>query len=84
MFDLVDPFGSHCKLPSRSGNNIPHIILHDGLILLLLRTKYQYSIEKPRKSTQRLEKEIISDNKPLQGGNLLLPHLNVQVQDDSK
>jgi hypothetical protein len=37
-----------------------------------------------RKSTQRLEKEIISDNKPLRGGNLLLPHLNVQVQDDSK
>jgi hypothetical protein len=50
----------------------------------LLRTKYQYSIEKPQKSTQRLEKEIISDNKPLRGGNLLLPHLNVQVQDDSK
>jgi hypothetical protein len=37
-----------------------------------------------RKSTQRLEKEIISYNKPLRGGNLLLPHLNVQVQDDSK
>jgi hypothetical protein len=37
-----------------------------------------------RKSTQHLEKEIISDNKPLQGENLLLPHLNVQVQDDSK
>jgi hypothetical protein len=37
-----------------------------------------------RKSTQRLETEIISDNKPLRGGNLLLPHLNVQVQDDSK
>jgi hypothetical protein len=34
--------------------------------------------------SQRLEKEIISDNKPLQGGNLLLPHINVQVQDDSK
>jgi hypothetical protein len=33
---------------------------------------------------QRLEKEIISDNNPLRGGNLLLPHLNVQVQDDSK
>ena len=32
--DLVDPFGSHCKLPLRSWNNIPHIILHDGLILL--------------------------------------------------
>jgi hypothetical protein len=31
-----------------------------------------------------LEKKIISDNKPLRGGNLLLPHLNVQVQDDSK
>jgi hypothetical protein len=53
----------------------------------MLRTKYQYSIEKEeylRKSTQCLEKEIISDNKPLRGGNLLLPHLNVQVQDDSK
>jgi hypothetical protein len=50
----------------------------------MLRTKYQYSIEKPQKSTKHLEKEIISDNKPLQGGNLLLPHLNVQVQDDSK
>jgi hypothetical protein len=50
----------------------------------MLRTKYQYSIEKPQKSTQCLEKEIISDNKPLRGGNLLLPHLNVQVQDDSK
>jgi hypothetical protein len=50
----------------------------------MLRTKYQYSIEKPQKSTQHLEKEIISDNNPLRGGNLLLPHLNVQVQDDSK
>jgi hypothetical protein len=51
----------------------------------LLRTKYQYSIEKPhKKSTKCLEKEIISNNKPLRGGNLLLPHLNVQVQDDSK
>jgi hypothetical protein len=50
----------------------------------VLRTKYQYSIEKPQKSTQRLEKEIISDNKSLQGGNLLLPHLNVQAQYDSK
>jgi len=50
----------------------------------MLRTKHQYSIEKPQESTQRLEKEIISDNKPLRGGNLLLPHLNVQVQDDSK
>jgi hypothetical protein len=50
----------------------------------MLRTKHQYSIQKPQKSTQRLEKEIISDNKPLRGGNLLLPHLNVQVQDDSK
>jgi hypothetical protein len=37
-----------------------------------------------RKSTQRLEKEIILDNRPLRGGNLLLPHLNVQVQDVSK
>jgi hypothetical protein len=36
------------------------------------------------KSTQRLDKEIISDNKPLRGGSLLLPHVNVQVQDDSK
>jgi hypothetical protein len=51
----------------------------------LLRTKYQYSIEKPqKKSTKCLEKEIISNNKPLRGGKLLLPHLNVQVQDDSK
>jgi hypothetical protein len=33
VFDLVDLFGSHCKLPLRSQNNIPHIILHDGLIL---------------------------------------------------
>ena len=37
-----------------------------------------------RKSTQRLETKIISDNEPLRGGNLLLPHINVQVQDDSK
>jgi hypothetical protein len=51
----------------------------------MLRTKYQYSIEKPQKKYSTcLEKEIISDNKPLRGGNLLLPHLNVQVQDDSK
>jgi hypothetical protein len=50
----------------------------------MLRTKYQYSIENIRKSNQHLEKEIISNNNPLQGGNLLLPHLNVQVQDDSK
>ena len=34
VFDLVDPFGSHYRLPFRSQNNIPHIILHDGLILL--------------------------------------------------
>ena len=34
MLDLVDPFGGHQKLPLRSWNNIPHIILHDGLILL--------------------------------------------------
>ena len=34
MLDLVGPFGSHQKLPLRSQNNIPHIILHDGLILL--------------------------------------------------
>jgi hypothetical protein len=57
----------------------------------MLGTKYQYSIEKPHdivskvlNRTQCIEKEIISDNKPLRGGNLLLPHLNVQVQDDSK
>ena len=50
----------------------------------MLKTKYQYSIENPEKSTQSLEKEIISDNKLLRGGNLLLPHLNVLVQDDSK
>jgi hypothetical protein len=53
-------------------------------IKVLLRNKYQYSIENLRISTQRLEKEIISDNKPLRGGNLLLPHINVQVQDYSK
>jgi hypothetical protein len=34
VFDLVDPFGSHYRLPLRSRNNIPHIILHDVLILL--------------------------------------------------
>jgi hypothetical protein len=34
MFDLIDSFGSHYRLPFRSRNNIPHIILHDGLILL--------------------------------------------------
>ena len=34
MLDLVDPFGGHHKLPLRSWNNILHIILHDGLILL--------------------------------------------------
>jgi hypothetical protein len=34
VFDLLDPFGSHYKLPLRSWNNIPHIILQDGLILL--------------------------------------------------
>ena len=50
----------------------------------MLRTKYQDNIENLRISTQHLEKEIISYNKPLQGGNLLLPHINVQVQDDSK
>ena len=50
----------------------------------MLRTKYQYSIEKPKQKYSMPWKEIISDNKPLRGGNLLLPHLNVQVQDDSK
>ena len=34
MLDLLDPFGGHHKLPLRSHNNIPHIILNDGLILL--------------------------------------------------
>ena len=34
MLDLLDPFGGHHKLPLRSWNNIPHIILHDRLILL--------------------------------------------------
>ena len=34
MLDRVDPFGGHHKLPLRSRNNMPHIILHDGLILL--------------------------------------------------
>jgi hypothetical protein len=47
-------------------------------------SRYGQSQKNLKKSTQRLEKEIISDNKPLRGGNLLLPHLNVQVQDDSK
>jgi hypothetical protein len=56
----------------------------EAILKAMLRTKYQYSIENPQKSIQRLEKETISDNKPLRGGNLLLPHLNVQVQDDSK
>ena len=50
----------------------------------MLRTKYQYSIEKPQNKYSTPWKEIKSDNKPLWGGNLLLPHLNVQVQDDSK
>ena len=50
----------------------------------MLRTKYQYSIEKPQKKYSTPWKEIILDNKPLRGGNLLLSHLNVQVQDDSK
>jgi hypothetical protein len=34
VFDLIDPLGSHHRLPLRSWNNIPHIILHDGLIVL--------------------------------------------------
>ena len=34
MLDLVDSFEGHHKLPLKSRNNIPHIILHDGLILL--------------------------------------------------
>jgi hypothetical protein len=34
VFDLIDPLGSHYRLPLRSQNNIPHIILHDGIILL--------------------------------------------------
>ena len=50
----------------------------------MLRTKYKNRIKNLRISTQRLEKETISDNKPLRGGNLLLPLLNVQVPDDSK
>jgi hypothetical protein len=37
-----------------------------------------------RISSQRLEREIIPDNKPLRGGNLLIHHISVQVQDDSK
>jgi hypothetical protein len=34
MFDLIYPLGSHYKIPLWSRNNIPHIILHDGMILL--------------------------------------------------
>ena len=34
MLDLVDPFGGHHKLPLRYWDNIPHIILRDGRILL--------------------------------------------------
>jgi hypothetical protein len=34
MFDLIDTFGSHYRLPFMSQNNIPHIIIYDGLILL--------------------------------------------------
>jgi hypothetical protein len=60
---------------------------HDPSLVtaMMIRWDVGYLVDKNlRKSTQRLEKEIISDNKPLRGGNLLLPHLNVQVQDDSK
>jgi hypothetical protein len=49
----------------------------------MLRTKYQYSIEKTIKIPQRLENRI-SDNKPLQGGNLLIHHINFPIKDDSK
>lgn len=35
-------------------------------------------------STQRLDKERISNNKPLRGGNLLIHHINLQIQDYSK
>jgi hypothetical protein len=34
VFDFLYPFGIHYRLPLRSRNNIPHIILHDGLIVL--------------------------------------------------
>jgi hypothetical protein len=34
MFDIIDPLGIHHILPFRSQNNIPHNILHDGMILL--------------------------------------------------
>jgi hypothetical protein len=34
VFDLVDTFGGHYRLPLMSQNNIPHIILHDVSILL--------------------------------------------------
>jgi hypothetical protein len=33
QLDLIDPLGIHYKLPFWSRNIIPHIILHDGLIL---------------------------------------------------
>jgi hypothetical protein len=50
----------------------------------MLRTKYQNSIKNLIISTQFLEKEIISDKKPLRGGNLLIHHINLEIQDDSK
>ena len=35
MFYFVDPLGSHNRLPLRTWNYIPDIILHNGLILFL-------------------------------------------------
>jgi hypothetical protein len=34
VFNILYPFGSHYRLPLKSQKNIPHIILHVGLILL--------------------------------------------------
>ena len=50
----------------------------------MLRTKYQNSIEKPQNKYSMPWKQRISDNKPLWGGNLLIHHMNSQIQDDSK
>ena len=46
----------------------------------MLRTKYQNNIKKLRIINQRLEKEIKSYNKPLQGGNLLIHYMNSQYK----
>jgi hypothetical protein len=53
-------------------------------IWILLRTKYQNSIKNLRISTQHLDKERISDNNPLRGGNLFIHQINLPIQYDSK